>query len=265
MERPAPTRFEPSGVVALLTDFGAQDPYVGLLKGMLLGRAPRAVLVDLTHAVPPQDVRRGAWFLLHARPYFPAGTVFLCVVDPGVGSARSLLLAFDGGQAFAGPDNGLLVPALSPAAKVFELRDRPASATFHGRDILAPAVGELVAGTAPEELGTPRTRPLVPLALPRAERRGEGLLAAEVLFADHYGNLVLSASESDLAGGAALWRVEVAGRELPFARTYADVEPGELVALVDSYAALEIAVRDGSASERLGLRPGAQLILRRRA
>jgi S-adenosylmethionine hydrolase len=265
MERPAPTRFRPCGVVALLSDFGAQDPYVGVLKGVLLSRAPRAVLVDLTHEVPPQDVRRGAWFLMHSRAHFPAGTVFLAVVDPGVGSARALLLALDGGQAFLGPDNGLLAPALSDGAQLFELHPRPAGATFHGRDLLAPAAGELVAGEQPEALGRPSTRPPVELGFPRVERRGDGALQAEVLFADRYGNLVLSAGEADLPGGRAQWAVELEGRSLPFSRTYSDVRPGEPLALVDSYAALEIAVRDGSAAERLGLRPGAKLILRRRA
>jgi len=265
MDSPAAQRFEACGVVALLTDFGTLDPYVGVLKGVILSHFPRASLVDLTHAVPPQDVRRGAWFLMHARAHFPAGTVFVCVVDPGVGSARALLLALDGGQAFVGPDNGLLAPALSPAAELFELSARPASATFHGRDILAPAAGALLSGKQPAELGRPLARAHQRLEFPRVERRGEAALSAEVLFADRYGNLVLSAYERDLAGGPALWELEIAGHKLGFSRTYSDVAPGELLALVDSYAALEVAVRDGSAVERLGLGPGAQLILRRRA
>jgi len=259
-----PTSFEACGVVALLSDFGTQDPYVGVLKGALLAHAPRANLVDLTHAVPPQDVQRGAWFLMHARAHFPAGTVFVCVVDPGVGSARALLCALDGGQAFLGPDNGLLAPELSPAAQVFELPVRAASATFHGRDILAPAAGALVAGKRPEDLGTPLARAYQRLAFPRVERRGESALTAQVLFADRYGNLVLSAYERDLAGGPALWEAEIDGLRISFSRTYSDVQPGALLALVDSYAALEIAVRDGSAVERLGLGPGAPVILRRR-
>ena len=261
----AQTDFQPCGVLALLTDFGTKDPYVGVMKGAVLARAPRAVLVDLTHEVPPQDVRRAAWFLMHARAHFPAGSVFLCVVDPGVGSARALLLALDRGQAFLGPDNGVLAPALSPAAELFELHARPASATFHGRDVLAPAAGELLAGAAPAALGKPLARKPVALEFPRVARRGAGELAAEVLFADRYGNLVLSAREADLEGGAARWELEWAGRALPLSRTYSDAQPGELLALVDSYAAVEIAVRDGSAAERLGLLPGAQLILRRRA
>jgi len=261
----APTDFQPCGVLALLSDFGTQDPYVGVMKGEVLARAPRAVLVDLTHEIPPQDVRRAAWFLMHSRAHFPAGTVFLCVVDPGVGSARALVLALDRGQAFLGPDNGLLAPALSDAAQVYDLDPRPASFTFHGRDILAPAAGELLAGAPPESFGPPRARPLARLELARARRSARGELLAEVLFADRYGNLILSAGEGDLAGGAAGWEVQVGGSALPLARTYSDALPGELVALVDSYAAVEIAVRDGSAAERLGLLPGAQLTLRRRA
>ena len=265
MASPESTSFQPCGVVALLSDFGTQDPYVGVMKGALLARAPRATLVDLTHAVPPQDVRRGAWFLMHARAHFPAGTVFVGVVDPGVGSSRALLCAVDGGQCFLGPDNGLLAPALSPAARLFELDARAASATFHGRDVLAPAAGELVSGRRPEELGAPFAREPVRLAFPRVERRGDATLAAEVLFADRYGNLVLSAYARDLPGGPELWEVEAGGRRIRFVRTYADAQPGELLALVDSYAALEIAERDGSAVERLELGPGAQVLLRRRA
>src|SRR5690349_1635606 len=209
------TDFRPCGVLALLSDFGTQDPYVGLMKGEVLSRAPRAVLVDLTHEVPPQDVRRGAWFLLHARAHFPAGTVFVCVVDPGVGSARSLVLALDRGQAFLGPDNGLLEPALSEAAVVHDIEPRPASFTFHGRDILAPVAGELLAGAPPERVGPRRTRPLARVELARARRTAPGELAAEVLFADRYGNLVLSALERDLDGGAERWEVQVAGAALP--------------------------------------------------
>ncbi|MBK7644194.1 MAG: SAM-dependent chlorinase/fluorinase [Planctomycetes bacterium] len=257
--------FRPCGVVALLSDFGTQDPYVGIMKGAVLSRAPAAVLVDLTHALPPQDLRRGAWFLMHSRAHFPSGTIFVCVVDPGVGGARAPVCVIDGAQAFVGPDNGLLGPSLSPAALAFELAGSPASATFHGRDLFAPAAGELLAGRAPEELGRPLGRPLERLAFPRVERRGESSLSAEVLFADRFGNLVLSAYERDLAGGPALWDLEVEGQSVRFARTYSDVQPGELLALVDSYAALEIAVREGSAADRLGLGPGAKVILRRRA
>jgi S-adenosylmethionine hydrolase len=261
----ATTDFQPCGVLALLSDFGTQDPYVGVLKGAVLARAPRTVLVDLTHEIPPQDVRRAAWFLMHSRAHFPAGTVFLCVVDPGVGSARALVLALDRGQAFLGPDNGLLAAALSDEAQVHELEPRPASFTFHGRDILAPAAGELLAGAPAERLGPRRARPLARIELARARRTAPDELAAEVLFADRYGNLILSAGERDLDGGAERWEVQLGAAALPLARTYSDALPGELVALVDSYAAVEIAVRDGSAAERLGLRPGAQLILRRRA
>ncbi len=270
MSSAAPTSFQPCGVLVLLTDFGSQDPYVGVMKGVALGIAPRAALVDLTHAVPPQDVRRAAWFLERTRGHFPPGTVFLCVVDPGVGSTRGLLAAFDGAQAFVAPDNGLLAPALSAAARVFELDPARlggarASATFHGRDHLAPAAARLVAGAPIEDFARALERPPVPLVLPRVLARAPHELAAEVLFADHYGNLILSAQERDLAGGAEGWEVHAAGRRLRLVRTYADAAPGELVALVDSYAALELAVREGSAAAVLGLRSGAEVILRRRA
>lgn len=270
MPSAAPTSFQPCGVLVLLTDFGSQDPYVGVMKGVALGLAPRATLVDLTHEIPPQDVRRAAWFLARTRRHFPPGTLFLCVVDPGVGGERGLLAAFDAGQAFVAPDNGLLAPALSGAARCYELDPAQlggarASRTFHGRDHLAPAAARLVAGEAPEAFARPLARPLVGLALPRARVRAADEIEAEVLFADHYGNLVLSADAGDLGEVDARWEAHAAGRAIPLRRAYAEAAPGELLALVDSYAALELAVRDGSAAAVLGLACGARVILRRRA
>ena len=262
-------RWQPRGIVALLTDFGLLDPYVGVLKGVILARAPSAQIVDLTHAVPPQDVRRAAWFLRHSRQHFPEGTVFVCVVDPGVGSERCLLAAFDHGQAFLGPDNGVLVPALSDAAEVHQLDvDRfalaGACATFHGRDVLAPAAAALLYGAGPQEMGERLGRAPVLLELARARALGADELEAQVLFADHYGNLVLSVMAEDLGPERERWQIEVAGQEIAIRRTYADARPGELLGLLDSYAALEIAVRDGSAAARLELGPGAAVRLRKR-
>src|SRR5690349_311195 len=260
---PKPSGWKPSGIVTLLTDFGNEDPYVGMMKGVILSHGPELSLVDLTHGVPPQNVRVGAWFLAHAIAFFPVGTVHLAVVDPGVGSGRRLLVAEDQGHAFLAPDNGLLGPVLSKEARVHELDPeryaRPGgSRTFHGRDILAPAAAAVALGLAPGKCGSGETEPEVALAFPRPREIAPGRIECEVLLADRYGNLILSARPSDLGGRREIdggWVAEAAGRTIPVRGVYAEAAPGELLALVDSYGALEIAVREGSAAARLGLRP----------
>lgn len=262
--------WKPSGIVTLLTDFGTEDPYVGMMKGVLLSRAPGVRIVDLSHGVPPQNVRIGAWFLAHAWAFFPEGTVHVAVVDPGVGSSRKLALALDRGHAFLAPDNGLLGPVLSPEANIFELDAsrlaRPgASATFHGRDILAPAAAALAGGTAPADCARAALVPESPVAFPKARRLEAGRVECEVLLADRYGNLILSARPGDLEDADRGWIAEAAGRRIPLRRVYAEAAPGELLALVDSYGALEIAVREGNAAARLGLRPGDTVVFSRSA
>lgn len=261
--------WKPSGIVALLTDFGSHDPYVGTLKGVILSRFPAAILVDLAHGVPRQDITTGAFFLSRSLDYFPPGSVFVAVVDPGVGTSRRLLVARDQGRAFLAPDNGLLAPALSKEAIVLELCAERfalpgASRTFHGRDILAPAAAAIASGDSPESAGRPLSTPIVALAIPRARKIAEDRVDAEVLFADRFGNLVLSAVESDLAGGPARWRIEAGGREIALCGTYAEVRSGDALGLVDSFGSIEIAVRDGNAAAELGLGRGSRLTLRKR-
>jgi S-adenosylmethionine hydrolase len=183
------------------------------------------------------------------------------------------LVAEDRGHAFLAPDNGLLGPVLSSAARVFELDpDRYARAgssrTFHGRDILAPAAASLALGLAPPKCGSHAVVPDTSVAFPRPRNLGVDRIECEVLLADRYGNLILSARPSDLGGDreASLersWIVEAAGRTIPVRGAYAEAAPGELLALVDSYGALEIAVREGNAAARLGLRPGDTVVLAR--
>ncbi|MBI5363751.1 MAG: SAM-dependent chlorinase/fluorinase [Planctomycetes bacterium] len=261
-------RFEPNGVVALLTDFGLSDPYVGQMKGVLLARFPAARIVDLAHGVPPQDVRVGAFFLARSRASFAPGTVFVAVVDPGVGSERKLLAAVEDERLYLAPDNGLLPAALDARALLFELDpDRCAlparSRTFHGRDVFAPAAAWLANGGALDAIarplhGAPTGGPSI-----RAVRRSVGEVHTEVLFADHYGNLVLTATPDDLGGDPRGWRAEAAGRAIGFVGTYAEAGSGEACALVDSFGSIELAVRDGSAAAELGLHRGDPVVLRR--
>ncbi|MBL8857481.1 MAG: SAM-dependent chlorinase/fluorinase [Planctomycetes bacterium] len=263
--------WKPNGVVALLTDFGLKDPYVGLMKAVLLARAPHLRIVDLTHGVPAQDVRVGAFFLERSRNYFAPGTVHVGVVDPGVGSERRLIVALDSGQCFLGPDNGLLAGCLGSRAEVFELDHArcalPAPArTFHGRDLLAPAAAAIAAGTDPRSLGLRAIDDCVRLAAPVVERSMDGTrVTVEVLFCDRYGNAVLGLGPGDLEPPLAAWCARIGARRVGFAETYAQVRSGEALLLVDSFAALEIAVRDGDASAELGLARGMRVILEQTA
>jgi hypothetical protein len=261
---PRPAR-APAPVV-LLTDFGSADWYVAAMKGVLLGLAPGAALVDLTHAIPPGDARRAAFVLAQAWPWFPAETVFVAVVDPGVGGARRALAARAAARSFVGPDNGVLTPALEqPGARAVALD--PArlavpelSATFHGRDLFAPAAARLAAGADLAALG-PAVADAVRLAPERPFARA-GALVAHVVYVDRFGNCITDATREDvaawLAGRDAAGLRLRAGRAVVagLARTYADAPEGAALALVGSGGRLEIAGRGGHAGARLGLAPG---------
>jgi S-adenosylmethionine hydrolase len=279
--RSPPDAWRASGIVTLITDFGTSDPYVGMMKGVLLARHADARIVDVAHDVPPQDVRLAAWFLKHASAFFPEGTVHVAVVDPGVGSDRRLLVASDRGHAFLAPDNGLLAPVLTRDAEVFELdvgrfARAGCSRTFHGRDILAPAAAVIAAGLAPRACALARVDDWTKMRLPEPRVRSSSLVEGEVLHADRYGNLVLDIRPDHLASVTddseragvddllARWEIEAGGRAIAIRGHYAEARAGELVALVDSYGQLEIAVRDGSAADVLRLRAGAAVKARRR-
>jgi S-adenosylmethionine hydrolase len=265
-------------VVALLTDFGLSDPYAGIMKGVILSKAPNAQLVDLTHQVPPQSVLEGAFLLEMAWRYFPAGTIFLMVVDPGVGSARKRLALQAHGMTFIGPDNGSLSSVLSDDARGMRSGDepyeaishalnagiravsientavfgsRPVSATFEGRDVFAPAAGFLAAGGELHDLG-PAVEEIEAFPAFRAPSHGPGV----VIHVDTYGNLItdIRASDLDLPGTP---RCVVKDQEVPFVHTYADAMPGRLVAIAGSSGYIEIAVPNGSAAIGLDVGSGA--------
>jgi S-adenosylmethionine hydrolase len=240
-------------IVSLLSDFGVEDPYVGVMKAVVLGICPTVSLVDLTHEVPPQDVMTGALHLMQAAPHFPRGAVHLAVVDPGVGSRRRAIAVETERAFFVGPDNGLASLAWGRVVCAVELPiPRGASATFHGRDVFAPAAGRLAAGAPLVSLGRPATG-LAKLAWPRPRRRGPRL-RGEIVHVDRFGNLITNLTARDLGARFTLRAGEFNARRLQ--RTYADAAPGALLLLVGSSGLVEIAARDGSAAARLGLRRG---------
>jgi len=271
------------GTITLLTDFGARDAYVGVMKGVILRVLPRATVVDLTHGVPPQDILAGGLALEGAFAYFPEGTVHVAVVDPGVGGPRRILAAEAGGHAFLGPDNGILSLALERAdhARVFAASETaiaraqdaalPAgareSSTFHGRDRFAPLAaimaGLVEDGLPLDEMGTP-VEDYTKLAVAAPERREPGEIAGEVIYVDGFGNLMTNIRPDDLSDAAGDGtEFAVAGLVATgLSRAYVDAEAGAPLAVVGSTGRVEISVRDGSAARESGARVGAKVIAR---
>jgi S-adenosylmethionine hydrolase len=247
-------------IVTLLTDFGDADGYVGQMKGVLLGICPELQLVDLSHAVPPQGITAGAFLLEAATAAFPAGTIHLAVVDPGVGTARRRLVLCTERHLFVLPDNGLVSRVLDRhelrgawSIEAAHYRRATVSATFEGRDVFAPAAAWLARGIAPERLG-PAVEDLVrlPLSPPLAPGENE----VPVLWVDRFGNVVLDLPREGPEGSKSL-RVRTPGGEVDrFARTYGDAPPGRPFLLFGSAGYLEIAVPGGRADASLGLRAG---------
>ncbi len=260
-------------VVTFLTDFGAQDPFVGILKGVVLGICPDASLVDLCHEVPAHDILHGSFLLHMAAGAFPAGTIHVAVVDPGVGGARRPILADIDGQCFVGPDNGVLSYPLASAERC-EVRRlsvetfwrHPVSASFHGRDIFAPVAGHLAAGVDSNRFGPVIADP-VRLETPRLEADAAGRVQGQVVWVDRFGNC-LTNIPGHLAAGAAEGGgqvvVRVGGRQIGrFVRTFADVAAGEAGAFVGSAAYLELFCNQGHLAREWRLRPGDPVTLER--
>ena len=260
-------------LITLLTDFGSRDTYAGVLKGVIAGICPEAAVVDLIHAVPPQDIRAGAFHLLVACPYFPAGSVHLAVVDPGVGTDRRLVAVEAGGHCFVGPDNGLLHWIVEWLAgdnwRAVELTEprywlAPASEvshTFHGRDIMAPVAAHLAAGVALERLGSPvGTLEGTPLPLPTWE--GDWL-RGEILHVDHFGNTITNIRREHVSAPGGALRADIGSHSLygPV-KSYAGAGVGEPLVIWGSAGFLEVAVREGSAAGALGIRVGDPVVVR---
>src|SRR5712692_2947459 len=254
-------------IITLTTDFGTRDPFVGVMKGVILGICPDARLVDLTHDVAPQDVLEAALVIESSARFFPAGTVHLAVVDPGVGSWRRGLAISAAGHRFVGPDNGLFTAAFDEAGweavslENPEYRLTEMSQTFHGRDVRAPAAAHLACWIALERFGPPVTDP-VRLRFPDC-RLEDGVWIGEVIGADRFGNLLTSLTAARL-GGTSGWEVEIGGRLLgPLVSCYADGREGEPSAIIGSSGRVEIFVRNASARDRLGAERGMSVRVRK--
>ncbi len=262
--------FSPSGVITLTTDFGHKGPFVATMKGVMLSRLPAARIVDLTHETSVHFPAEAGFWLRRSYRYFPAGTVHVAVVDPGVGTQRDIIAAVADGHAFLAPDNGLLAPiAQLPGAQVYKLdlarlprfgvESAKVSATFHGRDIFAPVGAELAAGhVRPDALG-PRAEGIVPSWVDEPQIV-EGQIRGVVIAVDNFGNLITNIDERLLAG---MTRpvARAGGHAFALRRTYGDVRPGDYLGLVNSFGVVEIARAEQSAADGLGLERGAPVVI----
>ena len=242
-------------LITLLTDFGTADSYVAEVKGVLLSQVHGAALVDVTHQIPPGDVRAAQYVLSRVWRRFPQGSVHLAVVDPGVGTDRRALAASLAGHFFVAPDNGLL--SFLPADAPFVALPVPATAapTFHARDVFAPAAGKLALGASLSNVGHAVTDEYrSPLPAPHHDGT---LMIGEVIYVDRFGTLISNIPGDAVEPGV---RIKVAGTEIgTLVHTFGDVARGALVALVGSGGTVEVAVRDGSAARLLGVGVGAEV------
>ena len=256
---PGPSPGPARPIVTLTTDFGLQDFYVSALKAVLIRHCPEARLIDVTHQVPRHDILCGSIILERAVDGFLPDTVHLAVIDPGVGTDRRILVAELNHQKIVSPDNGLITWAwrrLGPG-KAYELIWRPphSSDTFHGRDIMAPAAGMLARGESIEALARPISDPIL-LDIAPANAAGA---AVRIIHIDQFGNATTNATH-DYARSVRAKAFRVRGHTIgKLRRTYWDVMSGKPLALIGSSGLLEIAVRDGSAAEQLGIRVGDEV------
>lgn len=258
-------------IITLMTDFGLKDGNVGVMKGVILGIAPQAQIVDLSHLIQPQNLHEAALILARSAPYFPPETVHVVVVDPGVGTSRRPIAARLGSQGFVGPDNGVITLLLEHAERLgWQVStvhlDQPqfwlpeVSHVFHGRDIFAPAAAHLANGKALPALGTPIRDP-VRLALPQPERTATGW-RGEIIHIDHFGNLASNIRREQLPewqSAPEKLEVRLCGVEIHgLVKTFGERAPGELVALFGSTGNLIASVVNGSAAQSLGAKVGGR-------
>ena len=262
----------PPRIITLTTDFGISDAYVGVMKGVILGINPNVQIVDITHAIPPQDIREAAFLIHSAYHYFPEGTIHTIVVDPGVGSERRAIVYQTDLAFFVCPDNGILTYLLQEigheavlSGNVVAIQNRDyflpeVSNTFHGRDIFAPVAAHLSLGVPLADIGPP-VRDLVRLSIPTPHVSKDEIIG-QIVKIDNFGNAITNISESVLVGGAALYEITVGRARLTrINRAYAESEVGEPLAIIGSFGMLEIAVNGGSAERHLGLKRGDAVVV----
>ncbi len=254
-------------IITLMTDFGYKDAFVGTMKGVILGILPEARIIDLTHGISPMNILGAAYVLKTAYPYFPEDTVHICVVDPGVGSARNPIAVRACGQCFVGPDNGIFGYVLQNCSDFdcvkinSEKYSLPnCSATFHGRDIFSP-VGALIArGKALNDIGSPLENPFIPPGL--LPEILPDSIKGQVIHIDHFGNAITNITQEYVSGKFSNRNIAVLlnGQRIPGPyRTYSDVQPYTPIALFGSEGHLEISVNLGSAEKELGVAVGAMV------
>jgi S-adenosyl-L-methionine hydrolase (adenosine-forming) len=255
-------------IITLLTDFGTHDYFVGAMKGVILSRNPAASIVDITHEIPPQDIRAAAFNLLACYRNFPAGTIHVAVVDPGVGSERRAVLIECAHQFFVGPDNGLFswICEREGGFSARQLTNEkffraPVSVTFHGRDVFAPVAAALSLGVAPEEFGEPlsgieQLDSLTPKFI-------ENTIEGRIIHIDRFGNCVTNVTAENLCaqGVSSSWIIKLNGREInSFRRFFSEARNGELFCLKGSAGFLELSARNASAAQLLGITTGDALL-----
>jgi S-adenosylmethionine hydrolase len=256
--------------ISILTDFGTKDGNVGVMKGVIWGIAPSVQISDLSHDIAPQNVMEAAFVLGRAAPYFPAGTIHLVVVDPGVGTARRAMGAEVGPYKFIGPDNGVITRLVEYASSkawstTFFHLDKSAywlpevSHVFHGRDIFAPVAAHLATGVPLNDVGTPMDDPIL-LVLPKPTK-SEGGIVGEVIYVDHFGSLATNIRESDILSSdtvvVEIRDVKVEG----LVSTFGEKPSGSLISLFSSTGDLILSVVNGSASQVLGSEVGDRVIV----
>jgi S-adenosylmethionine hydrolase len=271
--------------IILLTDFGSKDPFVGIMKGVISSIMPTCVIIDLSHEIQPGAIRQGAVTLWQSIPYFAPGSIFLVVIDPGVGTARRAIAAKSGGYTFIAPDNGVLSFINGPDLRAWELTN-PAyrlpnpGLTFHGRDIFAPAAAHAARGVELANFGNPISEIQI-LPSPKLDMPERGKLVGETLFQDRFGNMLTSLGKFSQKGKKELYFVPWVGETeafvsdidgieaelsdgttLPFVRTFANIIPGSCGILLGSSGLLEIAANRQSATNLLNLAPGEPITLR---
>ncbi len=256
------------GPIAFLTDFGTDDWFVGAMKGVALGIAPKAQVVDITHHVEPGDIRSASFVLKSCHRFFPAETVFVVVVDPGVGGNRRVLAVRADNRYYVGPDNGVLSQALEDAEDVSvwnitndQFYRRPLSATFHGRDIFTPVGAHLAAGASVEAMGSACDDYIrIPLPDPINEN---GNISGQIIYIDHFGNAFTNITSDYLKRGRARsMYLPKNDQELPLGKFYTEVDDYESLCLINSEGYLEVAVNKGNAAKKIGIEIGDPVVLR---